>query len=50
MSFIQSVLTALFCMVLVFSVLLILLGLISLFSFIIGKIQNPTHNVNVPER
>ncbi len=50
MSFVQSVLTALFCMLLVFAVLFALWGMISLFSFIIRKIENYAHRVNASER
>lgn len=50
MSFVQSVLTALFCMVLVFVVLFALWGMIWLFSFIIRKIENYVHRVNISER
>jgi Na+-transporting methylmalonyl-CoA/oxaloacetate decarboxylase gamma subunit len=50
MSFIQSVLTALFCMVFVFAVLFALWGMIWLFSLIVRKIENSTHSVNTSER
>lgn len=50
MTVLQSILTALFCMVMVFAVLIMLWGVIRLFSFAISKIEKTPSGDGVEDR